>query len=390
MTLFGMLADGMGSGLTHQPSIIMSMMDNAIKNDIDAQKESAKNQQTRWDMNYKHQLMAAEANGKDINNAHTLEQAKSVADLRTKMQYDRDYLHELSQKIKRMPEGPDKARQIEAYGVLSRATDANHINAADQWQGQNAILNGKFGVHPDDSIDNPHPSSLRPAPGYMPPRGASNNASSANSVLTADKSGSQETKKDESKPEKPVVYSLLAPDSGRRFRNIQADLDPIWSKSKGDISAQYTAADQAEKVLNGPKKDGVGGIHDLMQQMWTNSGQGGYGSGAPSHFRRTVEEGTDIPYVGPAIKAASDLFPRSDAQKQYAANATNMETDLSNALKGVMAPTDITRVVRANLPVYGDDKDMVARKEQNIVSMIKKALQTSSVGPKGARLIRGD
>lgn len=178
------------------------------------------------------------------------------------------------------------------------------------------------------------------------------------------------------------VYSILAPNARARLDQLRYTDKAKDPAEMALLHTQYSQAQQAEKVLNGPKGDGVGGIHDLMQGMYLNSGSGG-ASGFGGHIRRSIEEANHIPYVGEGVKALTDMVPRSQAAKQYLSAQTTMETDLATALNGLVAPTDINRIVRANLPGLGDSPEDVANKEQAIVNMVLKGAKTSLLDDRG-------
>lgn len=161
-TIFGVLASGMGSGLTHQPNAALQMMDNVINRDIDAQKESAHNKMTHWGMNYDHALKTAQANGMDAGSDLAKTQSALQADTWTKMQADRNTLAAMASYIKKMPEGPQKQKYAEAYSYLVKATDAAHVNKANEVDAQGQILNKQFGAPPTSTLQNPHPSVVMP------------------------------------------------------------------------------------------------------------------------------------------------------------------------------------------------------------------------------------
>lgn len=188
----------------------------------------------------------------------------------------------------------------------------------------------------------------------------------------------------EGAPQEPIypTYHLLSPNAEKILQN-KLPLDPRIKKNPAvldTINNQYTAAQQAEKVLNGPKNDGVGGIHDLIQQMYTNTGSGNSFTGLPGHIRRTTEGSlSSIPIVGPAAEAIAGVVPKSQAQKQFASGKSTLETDLATALNGLIAPTDINKIVEANLPAYQDKPEDISRKEKAIVNMVIKAVKTSQL-----------
>lgn len=59
-TLLGLLVSGGGAGLTHQPNMIMGMMDKEIERDFDAQKQNVANGHNFLSLNYAHNLQQAQ------------------------------------------------------------------------------------------------------------------------------------------------------------------------------------------------------------------------------------------------------------------------------------------------------------------------------------------
>jgi hypothetical protein len=55
-TIFGMLVSGAGAGLSHQPSVLVNMMQKEIDNDLAAQQHSKENAKNLYQLNLQHQL----------------------------------------------------------------------------------------------------------------------------------------------------------------------------------------------------------------------------------------------------------------------------------------------------------------------------------------------
>jgi len=384
-TLFGLMASGMGSGLTHQPNAVLQMMDNTINRDIDAQKTSAHNKMTHWGMNYQHALMQAQAAGMDANTAYTKELAKSAADTRTKMQADRNVLKILSDQIKNMPEGPEKQQKANTLAYLIQKTDPAHVGMAQQADSYNQVINDKYGITPGSSLHNPAPEALQnqaPEAIRAPDgEGAANTPNTAG--LSADQSKALtnyfQPEKAETKKETPVIHHILSPDSPRIYKNIQAGLHPIWSKNP-DIQPQYNQALQMEKVLNGPRNDGIGGIHDIMSQMKEAQGN----MGVYGHLHSAGENIAEhLPLVGGAARSSLGLMPDTHSEKRFKALQSTLETDLSTALQGLMTPTDIHAIVSKYAPAYQDTDEDVKWKEDQMISVFKKALKTGALSGAG-------
>ena len=56
-TMFGLLIGGAGAGLAHQPNMLMEMMNNQIKNDLQAQEQSSLNKQSFLKINQQNVLL---------------------------------------------------------------------------------------------------------------------------------------------------------------------------------------------------------------------------------------------------------------------------------------------------------------------------------------------
>lgn len=220
------------------------------------------------------------------------------------------------------------------------------------------------------------------APAQQGPQAAPKGKPSAPPVKGGDWEGSAGS------GEKKGVYKILSPNSQGRFNSIMNGYDPQWSPKSDQVAQQFTAAQQAEKVLNGPKNDGVGGIHDLFQQMHLNIGGEGKVAGFGTHARRAVQEAESIPYAGPIVKAIETAYPKGDSFKEFETAKNQLQGDLATALNGLMTPTDIQTMVEKNLPAYLDSKEDVAFKEKAMVNMIKKAVRSSYL--QGSGLLKKD
>lgn len=182
---------------------------------------------------------------------------------------------------------------------------------------------------------------------------------------------------------KPRAYNILSQNAQSVINGMQYST-PADKADYEKITEQLKQAQQAEKVLNGPNGDGVGGIHDLVQRMYKNSGSGSYISGASLHFRENARDAAEsVPLVGQALRGAIDLAPKDRATKQYETGKAALLSDLATGLQGVLAPTDIEKIVKPNLPALGDSPNDVADKERAMVSSILKALKTNMLEKKG-------
>lgn len=110
-TLFGLLIGGAGSGLTHQPNVILGMMDQQIKNDLAAQQHNKENA-----LNF---MRVAQAHG--LNEAN-IGNIGSDAALKIQAHAYNNTLQSsfqsLVDKVKKMPEGPDKVNAMNGLAMM--------------------------------------------------------------------------------------------------------------------------------------------------------------------------------------------------------------------------------------------------------------------------------
>jgi hypothetical protein len=171
------------------------------------------------------------------------------------------------------------------------------------------------------------------------------------------------------------TYPILAPNAVQSA----SGLTHVGYLNQPKLQSQLTAADQVDKVLNGPERDGVGGIHDLLQDMYEDTGKGAY---IPSAATQIGTGAANIPYVGGAIEGGLGLLGMS-GYNDFMRKRTNMISDLSTALNGLVAPTDIVKLVDENLPKGGDTQESMETAERQIVNGIKKALPTDELQKAG-------
>lgn len=187
----------------------------------------------------------------------------------------------------------------------------------------------------------------------------------------------------------PVIYKILNDDADSTIEGLKQVkyAQPDYEAARG----QLTQAQQVEKVLNGPKGDGHGGIHELMQNMYTNIGGKEHGVGGVlgaygTNLRRGIEKGAvAIPFVGGAAgEAVNAVLPPGEAYREFKTNRAALINDLGAALNGIVAPSEIPHLVEDNLPAFGDSQKDIYKKEQAIVNSIKKALKTTQLSHYGA------
>lgn len=172
------------------------------------------------------------------------------------------------------------------------------------------------------------------------------------------------------------TYPVLAPDAVQK----SAGLRHVGYLDQGKLQTQLTQADQVDKVLNGPDRNGQGGIHQLLQNMYQDIGQGSLTGSLEQRVKGAAQH---VPYIGDLGEKGLSAIYAGEGYKDFASKRTGMIQDLSTALQGMIAPTDITKLVDDNLPIHGDTPDDIDMKEQAIVNGIRKAMKTDELSKAG-------
>lgn len=137
-TLFGLLIGGAGAGLSHQPNMLMGMMDNEIKRDLEAQQSSVQNKQSFLKINQQNVLNQAQA-----KNITADAQTKAYALSRMQMNYAA--LHKLVTDTQKLPEGPQKQQAMQTLAMMSNGIQNENYNIADRAASSAALAKTLFG-----------------------------------------------------------------------------------------------------------------------------------------------------------------------------------------------------------------------------------------------------
>lgn len=355
--LFGIIAGGMGSGLTHQPNVALQMMDKVIANDLDAQKANVTNKQNMWNSTYTHMLQEAQSRGLDANSQLVQQEAAEKANTLSNMYTNQGFLGQMASKVANMPEGQGKEGAKKALYFTAQGVDMKHATLADQLAARMIMLDksGKgWNALQGQQQSQQRAPQMRQGP------------SASKSSVPSQPQGKK--------------YQILGPGAEGKYEDIMNDLDPLWSKNKDAVNQQYTQAQQAEKMLNGPSGDGKGGIDDVMNQMSEAQNK----MGVWGHLHKSTQENPGI--IGEAEAAVSKLVPPTESEKKYNALQTTLESDMGTALQGIMTPTDIHSAVSKYAPAYQDTPKDAQWKKEQLVNLIKKALHTSTLT--GAGLVK--
>lgn len=374
----GMLLAGFGGA--GKPA--MDFLNKQIDRNVAAQQQNFTNQGTVWH--------AYESLYHDKNIATNMAKATGAEMLANQISQTADrYGTQQAQAAKNIALGQLGAKHAEEIGLAATRLDGLR-------KGQLPLNPGPAGVEAQKAQQQSGPpQALQQNPSVSPTVGPSDNEGPQPLIS---KLISYATDKGQAEPEPQVqttkngangnhIYQLLEPDAQDTLDSLR--FNPRAKGDIKDIEDKYNQVNQAQKVLNGPNNDGKGGIHELMNDMYKNVGGTDKGSASNigaygTHMRRTLEEDVpNVPYVGPALSAASKFIPPDDAYKQFKTSAVQMETDLGTALKGLILPSDLHKMVEANLPAFGDNKADVARKEKAIINEVLKALPTQKTNTWG-------
>jgi hypothetical protein len=125
-TLFGLMVGGAGAGLSHQPNMLMEMMNKQIDNDLKGQEASATNRQNFLRINQQNILNQAQAQNMNVETA-----TKAYALARTQMNYAA--LHKLTSDLQRLPPGsPQRAQAEQTLAMLSQGVQNENFNILDR------------------------------------------------------------------------------------------------------------------------------------------------------------------------------------------------------------------------------------------------------------------
>lgn len=153
-SIFGLMISGAGAGLAHQPIMALHMMDNVIKNDLDAQQKSKENAQNFLRINQNRLLndanvksVLASANYTAAQKADLVQKIQSQAYGLSYMQMASAAFHNQMEKLKTMQPGtPAYQQAAQAAMLMGDAINKNNsATAAALGQGGSSAL-GMYGM----------------------------------------------------------------------------------------------------------------------------------------------------------------------------------------------------------------------------------------------------
>lgn len=138
-SIFGLMLSGAGAGLTHQPNAFMEMMNNQIKNDVDAQVKSKENAQNLYKLNLQSQMQEGQLN-KMVQEGHLTDaqanqvriEAKQKALALTYMQANHVALHSLSLQADKEQDPAKKQQMMQTLAMLHQGVQNENYNLADR------------------------------------------------------------------------------------------------------------------------------------------------------------------------------------------------------------------------------------------------------------------
>lgn len=142
-TLFGLLISGAGSGLSHQPNAVLQMMNEQIKNDLDAQKTNMSNKQNWYRLAMESELNKANISYKDAEKQGILSDIQLKADTHAINHAVMGAMGITQNIVNKMAPGPQKqAAQNLQNGVVKAGQSQVMQNSID---GANAVANNPEG-----------------------------------------------------------------------------------------------------------------------------------------------------------------------------------------------------------------------------------------------------
>lgn len=134
-TIFGLLVGGMGAGLSHQPNMLMEMMNKEIERDLDAQKQSSANKQNFLKINQSARTAGAES--------HLTEAEANLKDLaKSRIQMNMAALHHLVDINSKLPPGSPQYNQgQQVLAMLNQGVQNENFNISDRAATAAALAN---------------------------------------------------------------------------------------------------------------------------------------------------------------------------------------------------------------------------------------------------------
>lgn len=131
-TMFGLMMSGAGSGLAHQPNMLMHMMDNEIAKDLEAQQKNQSNKLEFGKLFEEHITNQGQLATNQANINHLAMADAQTRDALKQSFYRRAAMDKLYKTmVAPLPQGsPGRAQAESAFGALVQASNASDVSAA--------------------------------------------------------------------------------------------------------------------------------------------------------------------------------------------------------------------------------------------------------------------
>lgn len=157
-TLFGLLISGIGSGMSHQPNMVMQMMDNEIQRDIQAQEKSQENRQNFLKLNQQNFMNVANA-----DQLTTEARVKSYAQATAMARYA--FYDKYARMTRNLPPGQMKNQAVQALAIMKPAIDQENSSGFARAAAASAVAETLFGAQGNQ------PNTLMMKAGFLGPEG---------------------------------------------------------------------------------------------------------------------------------------------------------------------------------------------------------------------------
>lgn len=136
--LFGLMIGGAGAGLSHQPNLLMEMMNKEIQNDLEAQKQSKHNALTMRGLVQQHLMQKSQIKQMDTNTA-------IQADAFSRMKMNRAAVQDLTNIVNTLPPNDPKRQEAEkTLAAISQGVDNENYSIAQRAAARQSFLKTMF------------------------------------------------------------------------------------------------------------------------------------------------------------------------------------------------------------------------------------------------------
>ncbi len=335
--MFSMLAGGMGSGLTHQPNVVLGMMDKEIDRDLEAQKQSRANQFSA--------LNLAENHYNNLVRAHYTQQLGKVAEQNTAF----------------AKANTDLVKTNQAKNAMYFSVEQNALRTA--------------GMLPENT---PAGQKYRAATGMLSnaitQKVAQGNQQVAQQIeLNGQQSQqmNQQAQPDVTEPDGNGNY-ILGPNAEHMYNALK--YLPISDKQKSDAADQYNHAVQVEKALKQ--------IDQLQPKAAaTTTVAGSVANAIESGLTLPLGSMGEVDFGKLPGEAVRDLGGQKE--KLHEKYKTQLKGYIESALQGTGAtPTDIEHMAQEYMPKESEGPEVKAASFKGLKDKLINLTKTGAM-PKG-------